>query len=285
MSSFLLSLALKFKSVGILVKLIITIILFIFFHFINKSLFKFIDKINLTSKKTIKYKKVISIISKIIYIIIIIPVWIYESKDILTFLGLFSAGLAFALKDLVSNFLGWIIINSRKPFDVGDRINIGDSTGDVLEIDWFYTTIIEVTQTNKTYGQSTGRLVYIPNIKLISTDVINETNTFPYTWNELDIVLTNNSNWEKAKHLIMNIAKKELGDIEVEAKESLEIASKTHPIYYPNLSHTVYTSIDEGKIILTLRFICRSRNFRNLEHDIIENILIEFKKHEDIKLF
>ncbi|MCY6959105.1 mechanosensitive ion channel family protein [Clostridium brassicae] len=285
MSSFLFNLALKFKSVGILVKLIITLITFIIFHFINKNIFKLIDKIDLTSKKTIKYKKVISITSKVICIIIIIPVWIYESKDILTFLGLFSAGLAFAFKDLVSNFLGWIIISSRKPFDVGDRINIGDSTGDVLEIDWFYTTIIEVTQTNKTYGQSTGRLVYIPNIKLISTDVINETNTFPYTWNELDIVLTNNSNWEKAKSLIMDIAQKKLGDIEIEAKDSLEIASKTHPIYYSNLSHTVYTSIDEGKIILTLRFICRSRNFRNLEHDIVENILIEFKKHDDIKLF
>ena len=59
-----------------------------------------------------------------------------------------------------------------------------------------------------------------------------------------------------------------MGNIE-EVKESLDIASKTHPIYYQNLSHTVYTSIDLGKIILTLRFICGSRNFRNLEHNIV----------------
>lgn len=284
MGDFLLKLGLQFQTVSVLIKLMITVGLFILLHLFNKSIFHFIDKINWTSQQTIKYKKILSVINKIIFILLIVPVWIYESKDILTFLGLFSAGLAFAFKDLVSNFLGWVIINSHKPFQVGDRIKIGDSIGDVLEIDWFYTTIIEVTQTNKTYGQSTGRLVYIPNIKALSVEVINETNTFPYTWNELEITLTLNSNWKKAKELIMNIAKEQLGNIEEEAKLSLDIASKTHPIYYQNLSHTIYTSVDVGKIILTLRFICRSRNFRNLEHDITESILTKFEKHDDINL-
>ncbi|MCY6369125.1 mechanosensitive ion channel family protein [Clostridium ganghwense] len=284
MGDFVLNLGIKFQTVSILVKLIITIALFILLHLINRSTFKVINRINWSSHQTIKYKKIFSVINKIFFILLIIPIWIYESKDILTFLGLFSAGLAFAFKDLVSNFLGWLIINSHKPFQVGDRIKIGDSIGDILEIDWFYTTIIEVTQTNKTYGQSTGRLVYIPNIKLLSVEVINETNTFPYTWNELEITLTLNSNWKKAKDLIMNIAKNELGNIEEDAKHSLEIASKTHPIYYQNLSHTIYTSIDVGKIVLTLRFICRSRNFRNIEHNIVESILTEFEKQKDINM-
>lgn len=284
MGNFLLKLGLQFQTVSVLIKLMITVGLFILLHLLNKSIFHFIDKINWTSQQTIKYKKILSVINKIIFILLILPVWIYESKDILTFLGLFSAGLAFAFKDLVSNFLGWVIINSHKPLQVGDRIKFGDSIGDVLEIDWFYTTIIEVTQTNKTYGQSTGRLVYIPNIKALSVEVINETNTFPYTWNELEITLTINSNWKKAKQIIMNIAKKHLGNIEEEAKLSLDIASKTHPIYYQNLSHTIYTSIDVGKIILTLRFICRSRNFRNLEHKITESILTKFENHKDINL-
>ncbi|MCY6356521.1 mechanosensitive ion channel family protein [Clostridium sp. ZS2-4] len=284
MSNFLLKLGLHFQTVSVLIKLMITIGLFILLHLLNKSIFHFIDKINLTSQQTIKNKKILSVINKIIFVLLIVPVWIYESKDILTFLGLFSAGLAFAFKDLVSNFLGWVIINSHKPFQVGDRIKIEDSIGDVLEIDWFHTTIIEVTQTNKTYGQSTGRLVYIPNIKALSFEIINETNTFPYTWNELEITLTLDSNWQKAKNLIMSITEHHLGNIEEEAKLSLDIASKTHPIYYQNLSHTIYTSIDIGKIILTLRFICRSRNFRNLEHNITESILIEFEKHNDINL-
>ncbi|KAJ51972.1 small-conductance mechanosensitive channel [Clostridium tetanomorphum] len=278
------SISLKFAAVGILPKFLLTIALLIVLYWINKIIVNYIDNINWSSKRTIKFKKIFSTFIKVIFLIVVTPIWVYESKDILTFIGLFSAGMAFAFKDLVSSFLGWLIINSHKPFVVGDRIKVGESIGDVLEIDWFYTTIIEVTETNKIYGQSTGRLVYIPNIKLLSTEVINETTSFPYTWNEMQLVLTTNSNWRRAKEIILDVAGKELGNIEEEAKESLDIASKTHPIYYQNLSHTVYTSIDIGKIILTLRFICGSRNFRNLEHNIIESILIEFSKFDDIEI-
>ncbi|WP_315120346.1 mechanosensitive ion channel family protein [uncultured Clostridium sp.] len=266
-------------------KFFTSLILFVIVYLINKAIAKYIDKANFSSMKTIKLKKSVSIFIKTMFVVLLVPIWWGESKDILTFLGLFSAGMAFALRDLVSNFFGWVMINSHKPFVAGDRIKIGESLGDVLEMNWFHTTIIEVTQNNdKTYGQSTGRLTYIPNSKFILGEVVNETSTFPYTWNEIQISLKNNSNWKKAKDIIMEVASKELGNVEEEVKECLDVAAKTYPIYYQNLSHIVYTSMGEGKIILTLRFICRSRNYRNLEHSITEAVLSEFEEYEDIYL-
>ncbi|MFU0825011.1 hypothetical protein [Clostridium sp.] len=99
---------------------------------------------------------------------------------------------------------------------------------------------------------------------------------------EIDVVLTSNSNWKKAKELMLKIADKRLISIEEEAKDSLNIACKILPIYYENLSHIIYTSIERESIILTLRFICRSRSSRNLKHIIVEDILVEFSKHDDI---
>ena len=118
-------------------------------------------------------------------------------------------------------------------------------------MDWFfYTTIIEVMENdNKTHGQSTGRITHIPNIKVLTEELINETNSFPFTWNELEINLTLKSNWKKAKDILISIANDKVGDIEEEAKDSLSIASKTLPIYYENLSHTVYTSMQSGKCV------------------------------------
>ncbi len=276
--------SLKFGMLGIVPKFLLTLGIAAMLYSFNRVILKKVDETNWKSTKILTTKKVISNILRITFILILIPIWIYETKDILTFLGLFSAGLAFALKDLVSSFLGWIIINSHKPFALGDRIKVGDSIGDVIEINWFYTTIIEVTQTSNAYGQSTGRLIHIPNIKLLNAEVINGTGSFPYSWNEIEIKLSLDSNWEKAKEIILDKAKDILGNMEEEVREALDMAAKTQPIYYQNLSHTVYTSLCEGKIILTLRFICGSRSFRTLEHSIVENILIEFKKHEDIKL-
>lgn len=286
MKNILLELALKFENKSVLSRFAITLSLIILLYIIKRSLCSYIDKLSLDSKQIIKYKKIFSTIINIVFIVFVIPIWMDESKDVFTFLGIFSAGLAFAFRDVVANFLGWVIINTQKSYQVGDRIKIGESLGDVLEITWFYTTIIEVmTNDDKTYGQSTGRLISVPNIKVLTEELVNETNSFPYIWNEIDIALTVDSNWVKAKNLILNIASNRLGNIEEEAKDSLNIVSKTLPIYYENLSHTIYTSIENGKVILTLRFICRSRNFRNLKHFIVEDILTKFSKCEDIHFF
>jgi len=284
-TEFLLGIGLKSKTVSVLVRIIITLILMLVFHLVKKSVFSFVDKSNSDSRDIIKYKKTFSLFINILSVIGVISIWMYESKDIITFLGIFSAGLAFAFRDLVASFLGWLIINTQKPFQVGDRIKIGESLGDVIALDWFYTTVIEVIENdNKTNGQSTGRITHIPNIKLLTQEIINETNSFPFTWNELEINLTLKSNWKKAKDIMMSIANDKVGNIELEAKESLNIASKTFPIYYENLSHTVYTSMELGRICLSLRIICRVRNYRDIKHVLVEEILDEFSKHDDIEL-
>jgi len=283
LEEFILQLGSKLQTTSVLSKLIISLILFVALYLINKSVCTFLNKIDLSSQHTIKIKKMASIFIKLLFFIVAIPIWMYDSENIFTFLGLFSAGLAFAFKDVLGNFLGWIIITTQKPFEIGDRIKISDSIGDVVEVDWFYTTIIEVVESNSnTYGQSTGRLTHIPNIKILTEHLINETNSFPFTWHEIDIVVDSTSNWEKAKKIMITVADDILGNIESEAKESLHIASKTLPIYYENLSHTIYTSLENGRIILSLRFICKARNFRNLNHILTENILTESSKHEDI---
>ena len=285
MTESLLELSLKFQDVSILVRIIVTLVLIFIFHLVKKGICAFLDKLKSDSRNIIKYKKTTALSIKIISAIVIIPIWMYESKDILTFLGIFSAGLAFAFRDVVASFMGWLIINTQKPFQIGDRIKLGKILGDVLAVDWFYTTIIEVMEDeNKTYGQSTGKITHIPNIKVLTEELVNETNSFPFTWNELEINLTLKSNWKKAKDILMSIAKDKVGDIEQEAKDSLRIASKTLPIYYENLSHTIYTSIEHGRVCLKLRLICKARNYRNLKHDLVEEILEEFSKHEDIEL-
>jgi len=194
-ANFLLKVGLEFETVSVLIRVIITLVLIILFHLVKKSICSFVNKSNFDSNDTIKYKKTASLCINTLLVIVIIPIWMYESKDILTFLGILSAGLAFAFRDILANFLGWLIINTQKPYHIGDRIKIGESLGDVIAVNWFYTSIIEVIENdNKTYGQSTGRITNIPNIKVITEDIINETNSFPFTWNELDINLTLKSN-------------------------------------------------------------------------------------------
>jgi len=85
-TKFLLELGLKFETVSVLIRIIITLIVIIIFHLVKKSICSFVNKSNFDSKDIIKYKKTTSVSMNILSVIVIIPIWMYESKDILTFL-------------------------------------------------------------------------------------------------------------------------------------------------------------------------------------------------------
>lgn len=82
-----------------------------------------------------------------------------------TFLGLLTAGLAIALKDPLVNLVGWMLIIWRRPFAVGDRIQIGNHAGDVMDLTISRFTLAEIG--NWVHAdQITGRIVHIPTGKV-----------------------------------------------------------------------------------------------------------------------
>ena len=70
-------------------------------------------------------------------IVIVGQIWLDGIGSIVTYLGLVSAGIAIALKDPLTNITGWMFILWRAPFTVGDRIEVGQNAGDVIDINFF----------------------------------------------------------------------------------------------------------------------------------------------------
>lgn len=136
--------------------------------------------------------------------IVIIELWSGSFVSFSTYLGLLSAGLAIALKDLVINIAAWGFILTRRPFEVGDRIEIGQISGDVIDQRIFQFTLMEIGNWVKG-DQSTGRIIHIPNQQVFTMPLANYNKGFQYIWNELNIVVTFESNWEKAKKLLMKL--------------------------------------------------------------------------------
>src|SRR5437667_7313058 len=77
-------------------------------------------------------------------IVIVGRMWFAGMRDLTTILGFISAGLAIALKDPVSNLAGWAFILWRRPFEVGDRVQIGPHAGDVIDLGLFQFTLNEI---------------------------------------------------------------------------------------------------------------------------------------------
>jgi small-conductance mechanosensitive channel len=106
-------------------------------------------------------------------------IWIDAFNDLGTFLGLLSAGVAIALADVLKNMAGWMYIPSRRPFRVGDRIEIEGTRGDVVDIRLFCFSLMEIGNWVDA-EQSTGRLVHVPNGSVFINQVANYTEGFQY---------------------------------------------------------------------------------------------------------
>jgi len=218
----------------------------------------------------------------ILSFIIIAAIWIQEVRSIATFLGLLTAALTVALKDPIVNLFAWAFILIRKPFNVGDRIQIGDHAGDVIDIRVFQFTLNEIGNWVEA-DQSTGRIIHIPNGKVFSESQANYTQGFSHLWNEIKVLVTFESNWEKAKAILDEIITKHTAQYTQSAKKTLIEASKKFMIFYNTLSPNIYTSVKDSGVLLTIRYICEPRKRRATEHEIWEDILKAFDKHEDIQ--
>ena len=207
--------------------------------------------------------------------------WFKGFQYIATYLGLLSAGIAIALKDLVAGLAGWIFIIGRKPFSVGDRIQIGTHAGDVIDIHIFQFTLLEIGNWVNA-DQSTGRIIHIPNGMVLSEVLANYGKGFYYIWNEIPVLITFESNWEKAKNILQNIVDKDAEQLSKTAEKKVKEASKKFMILYSRLTPTVYTSVKESGVLLTIRYLCEPKSRRDSEQRIWEDILKEFAGHVDI---
>lgn len=108
----------------------------------------------------------------VIGLVILGRLWFESLQSAATFFGLASAGIAIALRDLVSNLAGWMFIVWRRPFQVGDRIQLGEFTGDVIDIRLFQFTILEIGNWVAA-DQSTGRIIHVPNSYVLAKGLAN----------------------------------------------------------------------------------------------------------------
>jgi small-conductance mechanosensitive channel len=211
----------------------------------------------------------------------ILVVWFGNVTGWAAYLGILSAGLAIALQDPVTNLAGWIFIALRKPFVVGDRIEIGDHRGDVIDMRLFQFTIVEIGNWVSA-DQSTGRIIHIPNGWVFKNSTANYTQGFNFIWNELPVTVTFESNWEKAKEVLTEIAERHSILRSHEAQEQVRQAAKKYLILFKYLTPIVWTAVADVGVTLTVRYICDPRRRRSSETAIWEDVLRAFAENDDI---
>jgi hypothetical protein len=106
-----------------------------------------------------------------------------------------------------------IYILVRRPFQVGDRIKIGDATGDVIDVGYLDTTLWEFGGQYLSTDHPSGRVIRFPNEKVLDEIVWNYSwPLFPYIWNEIKFQIAYQSDLEFVAKTMQEIVEEELGE-------------------------------------------------------------------------
>ena len=235
------------------------------------------------SRVRYQWRKSTTYISYISVAILLGIIWLGDLTNLATYLGLVSAGLAIALGDPITNIAGWIFIFWRRPFTVGDRIQIGEDAGDVIDVRIFQFTILEIGNWVDA-DQSTGRMIHIPNRKVFSDPLANYSKGFQFIWNEIPVLITFESDWQKAKTLLSTIISNYGQEFRQDVERQLQRTAQDYLIYSPTTTPIVYTDVKDSGVQLTIRYLCKPHERRTTTEVVWEEVLQVFEQHQDIQL-
>ncbi len=239
--------------------------------------------INRIDETTLRYRtqKSLNYLIFILGFLLIGRIWFVGIESLATFLGLLSAGLAISLKDAIVSVVAWLFILSRRPFEVGDRIQIGQFAGDVIDQRIFQFTLMEIGNWVDA-DQTTGRIIHIPNSIVFTEPQANYSKGTRYIWNEIPVLLTFESDWQSAKKILQEIVSKRTQQLEESAQQDLRRASSRFMLRHIDFEPRVYTNVKDSGVLLTLRYLCEPRRRRLSAEVIWEDILHAFADHDNI---
>jgi small-conductance mechanosensitive channel len=169
-------------------------------------------------------------------------------------LGVAGAGVAVALQDVLASIAGAFSIGFSRLYAAGDRVQIGDTRGDVLDIGLLRTTLMEIGSW-VSRDMYSGRVVRIPNSIVLKASVFNYSQGFRFIWDEIKVLFTATSDCALAKEMLSRVAKAAIGEYVVEAQTSWKTVSDNYRIANPALEPTVILVVNAGSLEFTVDYV------------------------------
>lgn len=228
-------------------------------------------------------KQGVSLIVAAIVIVGILSIWFDNPARLAGVLGLVGAGVAFALQRVITAVAGYFVILRGKTFNVGDRIMMGGVRGDVIDLSFMQTRIMEMGQSPKEQDdkdpswirsrQFTGRIVTVTNDKVFDCPVYNYTREFPYIWDEINLPVRFQADRAKAEKVLLEAARRHAVTEEQLGTEEMDRLEQKFGIDIGEINPTVFWRITDNWLEITVRYLAPDHGGRGLKNAMTREIL------------
>lgn len=251
-----------------------TIIIIIIIFILSNLIINFVSRRLLKDAKTKKQISNIEIFSRVLkyglfLILVIIGIFSYAGSwtGLGIGIGLFSAALGWALQKPITGIAAWIMLVIKRPFEIGDRIIVGNMRGDVIDISLTHIYLHEIGGLVPS-EENSGRTIMVPNSILFEQNIINYTSQDEYILDQVVVAITYESNLEKAKKLVFEAAK----------KHTAEFFNKTKREPY------IRTYFQANGINVHVRYFAPVKRLQEVSSNVTEGVFKAIIKTKDVEI-
>lgn len=201
----------------------------------------------------------------------LVMIWGNELRTFALSLVAIAVALVIATKELIVCVSGSLIKSGARSFNLGDRIQVKDFRGDVIDQNLLTTTLLEVGP-GKTINQRSGRMVVVPNSIFVSEPVVNESYSQNYVLHAFTVPFKREENWKLAQQVLLSAAQKHCEENLPLVKQHFDRWSYRTGLDSPSVEPRVSIQVPEaGEIHLVVRVPTREEQRNIIEQAILND--------------
>jgi small-conductance mechanosensitive channel len=266
---------------GVQKKLLLSVLLVLLLRLVWLFILKLLQRVK-DSISRYELNKVTADLLVFIGVMLVGRVWFRWFEPWVIFIGIIIGAAMVAFREVLFDLAGWVYLVWQRPLEVGDWVAVGGVTGEVLQIDHLKVILLETSGCEVGKLRS-GQIIQLPSSTIFREKLVNYSKGYRYVWHEFTVPLTLDSNWQKAKELLLRIVNRYIEAINQNNEPLIQQAAERCLTFYHKLTPEIYTQVSNNRIILTVRFLCEPDGRRMTMHAIWEDVLREFRQSEDIK--
>jgi len=252
-------------------KILGIIVIFLVLYIVLSRVLQFLKREFLKKAKTKKERSNVEILFRtsqylLIFFLLVFGFLAYGGSltGIGVVAGLISAALGWALQRPITGTAAWLMLIIKRPFEIGDRVIIGDIKGDVCDITLTHLHIKEIGGTI-TSEEPSGRVVLIPNARLFEENIINYTYTNELILDQVKFIVTHESNLNKVKKIAISSTKKVLSRYMNKPKEPYI------RVYFQSNGMGIHT-----------RYVCPAEKREEIASEITQEIFAKISSSKEV---
>lgn len=230
-----------------------------------------------TSDTRYRLRKFITFLSYIVVILILSIIFSDRLGGLTVALGVAGAGVAFALQEVIASFAGWFAVTFAGFYKPGDRVQLGGIKGDVIDVSFLRTTVMEVGEWVKG-DQYTGRVVRIANSFVFKEPVFNYSGDFPFLWDEITVPVKYGGDHHLARKILLDVATEVVGEYSTGASVAWQEFSKQYLLEEAITEPMVSLIVNDNWMEFTVRYVVSFKRRRGTKDALFTRILDQFAK-------